>query len=983
MKRVLFAFIFVLLISGAASAQTLSEALDTNLIITTGGGRNWFSQTDSYISDGDAARSGNISHNQESWMQTTVIGDGTLSFYWKVSSEENYDVFEFYIDGSMQDRISGTEEWHRMIYTISTSGVHTLQWRYVKDTSIDRGDDSGWVDKLEWSGEISPPAGPLSDALDTSLTFTTDGDVKWFAQNSITFFDGDAAQSGDVTDNQNSWIRTTITGAGTLSFYWKVSSEAGYDFLEFYIDGILQEQISGLVDWHQMIYEFDDSGEHALGWRYVKDYSESKQDDTGWVDLVVWSGSAQPPSVGPLSEALDTNLDLTTSGDADWFAQTDMAFFGGDAAQSGIILENQESLMQTMVSGEGVASFYWKVSSEAGYDFLEFYIDGALQDSISGAQDWQQMIYPITSSGVHTLQWRYVKDKTVSAGSDSGWVDQLEWSGEAEPPAGPLAEAVDSSLEFTTDGDAEWFTQTTVTFFGDDAAQSGDISDEQSTLLRTIVDGNGTFSFYWKVSSEAGYDFLEFYIDGILQHKISGLQDWQQMVYTINEPGSHTLEWRYVKDYSESKNDDNGWIDLVEWTGGTQPPSAGPLSDALDTSLVFNTGGDAEWFSQTTVTFFGGDAAQSGDVAHNQESFIQTTVNDAGTLSFYWKVSSEAGYDFLEFYIDGVLQDRISGLEDWNQMTYTITESGSHNLEWRYVKDYSETIGDDVGWVDLVEWSGGSEPPSVGPLSDAMDTSLSFSTSGDAEWFSQTLVAFFDGDAAQSGDISDNQESLIQTTVSGSGTLSFYWKVSSEANYDFIEFYIDGSMQDRISGLQDWQKMIYTVTGSGLHTLEWRYVKDWSESTGDDTCWVDLVEWSGSGTKPPSGDGLSAALDTSLNLTTGGNADWFSQNTVFYNDLDAAQSGLISHNQESWMQTTVNGPVNLSFYWKVSSEPGYDTLEFYINDLLYDSITGSVDWRQVSYLLPPGQNVLKWRYVKDWSVTEGDDSGWVDALVVD
>jgi hypothetical protein len=316
-------------------------------------------------------------------------------------------------------------------------------------------------------------------------------------------------------------------------------------------------------------------------------------------------------------------------------------------------------------------------------------------------------------------------------------------------------------------------------------------------------------------------------------------------------------------------------------------------------------------------------------------------------------------------------------------MIYTITEPGSHTLEWRYVKDYSESAGEDSGWVDQVEWSGSSQPPpSGGPLSEALDTDLNFSTSGDAEWFSQTAMSYFGGDAAQSGVIMDNQESLLQTTVDGAGMLSFYWKVSSEAYYDFLEFYIDGELQDRISGSVDWQQMIYTIAEPGLHTLEWRYTKDWSESIGEDTGWVDRVEWSGS-SQPPSGNPLSDAMETSFSFTTGGDSDWFYQTTTFYNDLDAAQSGIISHNQESWMQTTVSGSGNLSFYWKVSSENGYDLLEFYIDGSLQNSISGSVDWQKIEYQLSPGSHELKWRYVKDWSVTERDDAGWVDALVVD
>ena len=39
-------------------------------------------------------------------------------------------------------------------------------------------------------------------------------------------------------------------------------------------------------------------------------------------------------------------------------------------------------------------------------------------------------------------------------------------------------------------------------------------------------------------------------------------------------------------------------------------------------------------------------------------------------------------------------------------------------------------------------------------------------------------------------------------------------------------------------------------------------------------------------------------------------ADWFSQTTTSYHDGDATQSGDISHDEDSWMQTTVSGKGN-------------------------------------------------------------------------
>jgi len=101
---------------------------------------------------------------------------------------------------------------------------------------------------------------------------------------------------------------------------------------------------------------------------------------------------------------------------------------------------------------------------------------------------------------------------------------------------------------------------------------------------------------------------------------------------------------------------EGGYRHFYSYDGGYAPKllithvsdTASPLSEALDTDLSFTTGGSADWFAQTTTTRYDGDAAQSGDISHSQDSWMQTTVNGAGTVKFYWKVSSEEDFDFLE-----------------------------------------------------------------------------------------------------------------------------------------------------------------------------------------------------------------------------------------------------------------------------------------------------------------------------------------------
>jgi len=83
-----------------------------------------------------------------------------------------------------------------------------------------------------------------------------------------------------------------------------------------------------------------------------------------------------------------------------------------------------------------------------------------------------------------------------------------------------------------------------------------------------------------------------------------------------------------------------------------------PLADAVDAPLLtWTTGGNQVWVGQANTTFDGVDAAQSGAITHSQESWLQTTVTGPGHLRFRWKVSLEANYDYLEFYLDGVLQE--------------------------------------------------------------------------------------------------------------------------------------------------------------------------------------------------------------------------------------------------------------------------------------------------------------------------------------
>ena len=131
-----------------------------------------------------------------------------------------------------------------------------------------------------------------------------------------------------------------------------------------------------------------------------------------------------------------------------------------------------------------------------------------------------------------------------------------------------IAPTVDApAMAFTTGGNANWYGQKIVTRDATGAARSGMITNSQQSWMEITVTGPGKLDFMWKVSSEAS-DYLEFYIDGLRQaNRISGDVDWTAQSYEI-AGGSHTLRWRYVKDFIFSELNDTGWVDGITWTPG-------------------------------------------------------------------------------------------------------------------------------------------------------------------------------------------------------------------------------------------------------------------------------------------------------------------------------------------------------------------------------------------------------------------------------
>jgi hypothetical protein len=204
---------------------------------------------------------------------------------------------------------------------------------------------------------------------------------------------------------------------------------------------------------------------------------------------------------------------------------------------------------------------------------------------------------------------------------------------------GDVQAALNNNLPWNSDfPPLGWFAETNETHDGVSAAQSGAIGDSESSWLDSSVVGPGTLSFWWKVSSEEDYDFLEFYLDGAIQAEISGEVPWEQQTFSI-PAGAHTLSWVYAKDISDSFGQDAGWLDQVTFTPAVNPPLFGggatvsngtfavPLTGPLGATVIVQGSSDLlTWTPIQTNTISAGGLNLSVQVGTNRQMFFRAVI---------------------------------------------------------------------------------------------------------------------------------------------------------------------------------------------------------------------------------------------------------------------------------------------------------------------------------------------------------------------
>ncbi|MCI0745891.1 MAG: S8 family serine peptidase, partial [Verrucomicrobia subdivision 3 bacterium] len=235
------------------------------------------------------------------------------------------------------------------------------------------------------------------------------------------------------------------------------------------------------------------------------------------------------------------------------------------------------------------AAFAWAATNGRNGNGCPIFVASGNEASL-----WHTVELSDIGAGLHTYEWVFVKDESISEGEDTVWLDGIVFPDKAiqsfESPLLPNG--------FSTFGNAPWFSvqdgvgnnHALTGWSGQNARaiRSGDISDNQTSGLRTsrFYARTGSLVFSAWVSAEFDdnfyFDRLDFLLDGVREFSIDG-DPLAPIFVELDYPASHPdtiavgacTDFDFRADYSCYAGD----LDFVA-------PSDGGFSGIVTTDLL-------------------------------------------------------------------------------------------------------------------------------------------------------------------------------------------------------------------------------------------------------------------------------------------------------------------------------------------------------------------------------------------------------------
>ena len=839
-----------------------------------------------------------------------------------------------------------------------------------------------------------------------------------------------AFKSGKIFANQNSTLTYKVSGAGTFSFDWRVSSESGCDKLSVLLDGNVISgisAISGERSWAAASFVIDTAGEHEITWKYSKDGSGNSGSDCGWVrDFAMKQLSTITltfDSNGGSPVADKTMFSGMTAGNLPIPTRTGYAFDGwqssvlGKIVSSTTVLNHDDSMLAMWTANS------YKVTFNPGLGTVS-----EASRMVTYDAKFNELPVPVRN-GYFFTGWYDANGNHITG-------DAICKLTSAQSLTARWIESVSHNNQY---GDGYW--------------RDGG-SGYWDSALQIKVSGTGQLSYEYKFS-DGGATF-NVYVDDVLYERLAETGYWgegEKKTVNILTSGSHVVKFEMdVDDYGDDYGYGESMVSELKYTtrsfsthyvyfqanSGLVSPSSkivaagyeyGALPDATREGAYFDgwytdiTGGTrvtadsivqsasyeylyAHWrFISYPISY------QNLGGASNPNPSSYTIVDE---FSFQPPKSTQGSY-FLGWSLPGISAGTANPLTvkarwlivpaydnatvDLNgkcTIKYTVSSDmaipecdvdvyyavrGQTNLASSVSGDMSMAVGDHVLIWDM-KADGVSGAALVGlMIRREAGPAQSATFALQSAWPIDSQTKYLGESARRSPEIGDDGETEMSALVSGVGTLSFAWKASSEYGYDILSFLVDGAEYANVSGVNnDFVKKSFDL-GGGDHIVTWRYKKDGSDFSGVDGCWVAAIEhekavYSELRVVAPVGS-TGLPIDEVL-----GEGSWEVSDVMYVcgcADKTARKGASVEITSDpgtnQCLKLTVDGPGRIDFDWKVSS--------LVVNGNIINGISCEVDgqermriggeqgWDSVSCVVEgAGEHTIVWRYTEKGSLPQ-------------
>jgi len=209
----------------------------------------------------------------------------------------------------------------------------------------------------------------------------------------------------------------------------------------------------------------------------------------------------------------------------------------------------------------------------------------------------------------------------------------------------------------------------------------------------------------------------------------------------------------------------------------------------------------------------------------------------------------------------------------------------------------------------------------------------SYPKSGNGAWIVQGSQVYDGTFGLRSGNrINRSYDTYAGTIVYGSGTISFWWKVSTSTSGK-LRFYVEGDYKSEISGTgRGWEYVSIRIDGSECRRVRWVYNAS-DAQTGDDCGWVDCIRWvpDATSTNPP----------TQIVIT--GSESMTSQERKTYSGKVYRQSG--SYSTLSTFNEVMFGTCEILPIWSLDESDTLATIDPYTGELSANGAVGAITVR--------------------------------------